>query len=385
MSTERSELLIVANSGRAIAEAAVRAGYWVRLIDAFADEDSRACAECIQVPMKGHGLDADAVRCELERILSHASGRPDLVYGAGLEPSADLLEWLESRVTLLGNDSTVLRLLADPNAWFARLDRLGIHYPEVRFDPPEQDAGWLLKEPASSGGLGVRRWRSDLSRPEGAHYFQRLLDGVPMSLLFIADGKRSIPIGYSRLANAADAMDGPFFYAGARSLDAAEVARCRAIETYARALVADLGLRGINGLDFILHRGRVQLLELNPRPTATLALHPSPLAEGWIACHVRACQGLLPDLAPHAPSHASAHRILYAERDLSVPAGLSWPDWVRDRPWPGTWIPRGAPLCSLYAEATDVDVEMLLAERARLVLSILAGRSTLLMSTEVIS
>ena len=47
--------------------------------------------------------------------------------------------------------------------------------------------------------------------------------------------------------------------------------------------------------------------------------------------------------------------VVYAEQPLDVPTEMSWPDWLSDRPAPGAHIEPGAPVCTVMAQAEDVD------------------------------
>ena len=47
--------------------------------------------------------------------------------------------------------------------------------------------------------------------------------------------------------------------------------------------------------------------------------------------------------------------IVYADRDLVVPAWPSWPRWTADLPEPGTPIGAGEPVCTVLATGTDVE------------------------------
>ena len=387
MPPEPSTLLVVANSARSMAESAVRGGYDVHALDGFCDQDTRELVPCILVPMAGPGLDASRLRAEVERLVpagadaaagAAAGGDVGLVYGAGLEPCPGLLSRLQRRVRLMGNDPQVLALLGRPERLLDLLAELGIAHPETRLDPPRADGDadevddWLTKEPGTSGGLGVRTWQPGDPRPTSPHYFQRRLPGVPMSLLFIADGSRHAVIGYNRLLVTEDGPERPFLYGGVLGQAELDAAGCREVEGWCQALVERLGLRGINGLDFILHQGRPYFLELNARPCASLSLYEWQCEEGWICRHVRACLGELPEPAAVPRGRVWGQRIVYAPQDLAVPPDLDWPDWCRDRPMAGTSVPRGAPLCSVLADAAEpVCVEVRLAARVICVLGLL--------------
>lgn len=384
---EPSTLLVVANSARAIAESAVRGGFDVHVLDGFCDEDTREIADCTLVPMEGAGLDAGRLVEEVERLTqAPSSAEVALVYGAGLEPCPRLLAGLQRRVRLMGNDPEILDLLADPHRVFAMLGELCIPHPETQLDPPSAGeptdadaADWLVKESGTSGGLGVHLWRSADPRPRGPHYFQRRLVGEPMSVLFIADGERHAVIGFNRLLVSDGGPERPFLYGGALGQASLDDRGRQEVDTWCAALVRRLGLRGINGLDFILHRGQPHFLELNARPSASLSLYESQCEEGWICRHVRACLGELPepDLNRAPRGRIYGQRILYAPHDLEIPVGLAWPDWCHDRPVAGSQIPQGAPVCSVLADANEpVCVEVRLAERLIRVLGLLDKHET---------
>ncbi|HYN77509.1 MAG TPA: ATP-grasp domain-containing protein, partial [Lamprocystis sp. (in: g-proteobacteria)] len=205
------------------------------------------------------------------------------------------------------------------------------------------------------------------------HYFQRRLDGEPMSVLFIANGTGFEVIGFNRLLVADDGADQPFLYGGAiGQATLAEPVR-QAVVGWVEALVGALGLRGLNSLDFILDQGHAYLLEINARPSATMSLYEAECAGGWIGRHVGACLGALPAAAPRPVARVYGHRIVYAPTDRRVPADLDWPDWCKDRSSAGTLVLRGAPLCTVVADGPGAGpVESLLAVRGGTMLDLIA-------------
>jgi predicted ATP-grasp superfamily ATP-dependent carboligase len=374
MQVEPSGLVIVSSSGRALAESAVRGGYAAAVVDGFCDQDTRAVAPCAPVPLSSCGLDATRLRAEVER-LAPLGERYGLIYGAGLEGAPESLDWLAERFPLLGNGAEVLRVLGQPARFFALLDDLEIPYPEIRFEPPAGHEGpdWLVKEAGTSGGLGVRQWRTGGERPARAHFFQRFLAGPVMSVLFVADGRRWVPIGVNRLMTATAGQDLPFIYRGAYSGATLGPAVREQLDCAVAGLVTALGLRGINGLDFIVNAGGLYLLEVNPRPCATLSLYEDDCPGGWVRRHVRACLGELPAGAPLTGGTVRGHRIVYAPQDLAIPSRMRWPAWAKDRPVAATRVACGAPLCTVLASATEMEtVEHRLLQREHRILSLLA-------------
>ena len=375
MWTEPADLLLVATSARALAESAVRGGFRVQILDGFCDQDTRALGPCTRAPLAAlsAGLEPTGLRAALREFGTHG-GDCGLVYGAGVESSLAALAALPAGLRLLGNDPAVLQRLQDPERLFGLFDTLGIVYPETRFMPPPaaDPARWLLKRCGGSGGLGVAPWRTGDPRPAGPHYFQRFQEGDLMSVIFIADGRELELIGFSRLLLADADPRHPFLYGGAIGQAPLAALAAQTVTGWARSLVGALGLCGLNNLDFILCAGRPSLLELNPRPSATMGLYEAQCEGGWIRRHVRACLGL-PAAAP-AGTAASVHgqRVIYAPLELTIPTALPWPDWCRDRSAAGTLVPRYAPLCTVLAAGADAAaVESLLAARAAAILSLL--------------
>lgn len=150
------------------------------------------------------------------------------------------------------------------------------------------------------------------------------------------------------------------------------------MQAAARAVVRLLGLRGVFGLDFVLAPdGGVWLVDINPRPPATLDLCADPAA--LLRIH-------LGSTAPTVPAYADvpqAHRaqlVVYAGNDWHVPDAMRWPPATSDRPAAGEIIARDAPLCTLRADADSNDaVRALLEQRfAALAATVNAGGSEVL-------
>jgi predicted ATP-grasp superfamily ATP-dependent carboligase len=132
-------------------------------------------------------------------------------------------------------------------------------------------------------------------------------------------------------------------------------------------------LVGLNSLDFHVDGERLWLLDVNPRPGATLDIFEPP-KQSLFGLHIAACAGKLAT-TPIYPPGAKAAAIAYADDDIpSVPA-LEWPKWTADRPQPGSAVKAGEPLCTVYACASDAAVaKALTEERRRLVLAWMHAR-----------
>src|SRR5207342_2359036 len=81
----------------------------------------------------------------------------------------------------------------------------------------------------------------------------------------------------------------PYCYVGA-STCAVPSALASAMQARLDRLVRVTGLRGLNGLDFMLDGAEVCALEVNPRPTATFELYDAEIPQGLVYWHVRSFQ-----------------------------------------------------------------------------------------------
>ena len=352
---EPPTVVVAALSARALAQAARRAGYQVVALDLFGDRDTRdAAAESHALPGSlDDGLEPAPLLACLEAQRSSLAGRPlGLVYGSGFEDRPDFLEEIAERLPLIGNTAETVRRVKDPRIFFSVLAACGIAFPEVALEPPGPEGNWLTKRIGGSGGSHISSRRGDA--PAAGHYFQRRVDGRPVSALFLADGCGTQIVGLSEQWSSSDASAGAFRYGGAAQPAAVTGRQSAAITAAITTLVPAFDLRGLNSADFMVRAGDLDLLELNPRPGATLDLFDSGLL---FARHCDACAGTLSreqaSAAGAQPARAAA--VVYAPNALVVPAGVAWPTWAADLPCDGSVIDRDAPLCTVLAEAGSVE------------------------------
>lgn len=295
---------------------------------------------------------------EMIRVLQglDPEGIVGLVYGSGFEATAELLDHMNSYVPVIGNTSQVLRNLKRPRQFFMLLDVLGIPHPVVSFRPLEHATGWLYKQGGGSGGTHIRKALPlpGIS-PQLGHYFQREVGGIPVSLLFAANGSQARAIGFNMLWMS-PAAGMPYRYGGASSHAMLPQDAETQLLHIAQQITNAVGLRGINSLDAVVEDDKVHVLEVNPRLTATFDLYQSSQgsAANLFRLHMQACAGDIshwPDFA----SLAKAHHVAYAAYPLRLPSDMVWPTWVADIPSAGSVIGAGQPVCTILAEGDTAE------------------------------
>jgi uncharacterized protein len=359
-----TEVLIAAVSGRALAQAARRDRYAPLVVDLFGDDDTRQLAVA-QARLRG-GLRAGIARPALLRVLDRfAIGRQvaGLVYGSGFERRPDLLDRLAGRHRLLGNTGDVVRLVKDPFRLADTCAGLRIPHPEVRLGPAPGEA-WLVKRIGGAGGAHVRRAVPGRAAGRG-RYLQRRLEGKPVSALFLA-GSGCRVLGFSEQWPA-PLPRRPFRYGGAARPAGLSAAMTERLTYAVRRLIMEIPLNGLNSADFLVDGDSFHLLEINPRPGATLDLFAVP---GLFRAHVAACVGAAPATLT-VPVSGVASAIAYARRPICLPSGFAWPEWASDRQPVSVPVAAAAPFCTVRAEAADAASARALAmQRVDAVLSL---------------
>lgn len=345
--------LAAAASARALAASAVRAGYRISVLDLFGDSDLAPLAgQSARLPRgRQGGFETRALLAAIAR-LAPANRRPKFgfVYGSGFEDRPELLTAIARRCVIFGNSAETLRLCKDPFALAAVLDELGLPRPDVRRDaPPARDIGnWLVKRRGGAGGIHIRP-AAQLRAARG-RYFQRRIPGIPVSATVLGDGRRARVLGLAAPMTAPiSAM--PFRFGGIAAPADIAPALAQELEAAAAAISARLKLRGLASVDFVADGGRFWVIEVNPRPGASLEVFERILGTSLFDLHVRACAGEMPRRrAPRRRGRAAASLVLYLNAQYVMPAGFDWPDWSADRPRPGTVSGPNDPLCTVLAD-----------------------------------
>jgi predicted ATP-grasp superfamily ATP-dependent carboligase len=368
----RGAILIAAASGRALAASARRAGYVPLVADYFADEDTVAMAgACVRLS-NGlvAGMQADELLPALE-TLGVAHDPVGIVCGTGFEDRPELLARISEKWKLIGNDASTVARTKDPLAFEQICRACEVPHPPITLgDPPVSDA-WLLKRGGGAGGMHIAP--TDASRSSaGGYYFQRRVSGRAISALFAADGLRALILGFSEQWTS-PTPKAPFRYGGA--VRPAEIGSrmLDALTSAIHRLVKALPLVGLNSADFIVDGETFWLLEVNPRPGATLDIFDRADAS-LFTLHRAACERVLPSDWLDARD-ASASAIVYAMHAIASFPALEWPEWATDRPHPGTPIKSGEPLCSVHAFASSaVEARRLVHERVEFILGSASAR-----------
>ncbi|WP_088281235.1 ATP-grasp domain-containing protein [Ideonella sp. A 288] len=372
-------LVVAAVSARVLAEQARDDGFEVVALDLFGDVDTRSsCAQWLPIGRPGSlHIDADATLAALDS-LARAGGAIGWIAGSGFEGQPELLQRGDAVLPLIGTAPEAVRRVRDPRQFFGMLDAEGIGHPEVSWSAPADGQGWLIKDAAGCGGWHIRRAAaageaSAPVAPDKGHYLQREMPGRSMSATFIANGTDACVLGFNELI-VQRMGDRPHVYGGVVGPVPLPDGVAHRIEQAVRRIASVFGLRGLGSLDFLLDGDDFAVLEVNPRPPASMDLYgrqqgtPSP---GPIAAHLRAC---LHDELPVAPSQGprgivKGTQIVFAPAALQLDAAaahrLAHLPGCHDLPSAHARFDSHDPLCSVSASGPSAEAVRASLERGR--------------------
>ena len=370
-----TNLLVIGASARAFAASAARLGIKVNGIDLFGDQDLReVCGQVVQI----HGDDYP----DGFPAIAASFPRGPVVYTGGIENHLKVLDALSSTRKLLGNVSKVVKRARDPAFIQEVAHENGCSYPATFFssaDLPKE--GTYLKKPVLSvGGAGIELWEGLRKKPcVSGELWQEFVTGIPMSISFCVNPEGIEVLDVCRqLIGRGWCQAKGFSFCGAVELlnvglQQDMVAR---LLQFANALVERAGLTGLIGVDFIMPRKTAGnslrkpiILEVNPRPTATMELAERRTGRSYAGLHLLSQGFSLPTesmvstceqdvcwgkaiVFANKPLCVSSVFTRHLKRSASFMEGQSfgWP-MVADWPRSGSVIRAGHPIVTIFASA----------------------------------
>jgi predicted ATP-grasp superfamily ATP-dependent carboligase len=371
-------LLIIALSARPFVAAAVQAGFKVSAIDGFADSQTQAMANLIKLaPFDNDGFQAAALLAIIDTL--DTSRYIGFVYGSGFEAQPALLAEVAKRIPLLGNLPATLASVKSPRIFFSACAKLGVAHPQTwTHGDASLPLDGLVKAVGASGGSHVQPYSNGKVMLDKQHYAQQKLQGLPVSVLFLAHAQQVALVGFNELMLApTEAL--PYRFGGAVSQINLTASEQEQLLKAAQQLTAEFSLLGLNSLDAVLQDGVAYVLEINPRLSASVGLYETADGEmHLLAMHVAACkQAYAMPSSVAVKSGSVAHAVIYSALALSIPANFAWPEWVEDCPSPqsSVQILAGQPICTVLATADKAEAaKQLLAIRVKMLNNLLAYR-----------
>lgn len=355
-------LLILGASVRAAAQSARRAQIPVMGIDLFGDADLLATCPSIVTSDYPAGLFAAA---------QHAPPGPWLFTG-GLENDEPSVSAFAMQRELLGvRHPECVRDLIRLNA-LLRDAELSPICSQPALQPPTAGK-WLLKPRRGSGGHRIRVFTGPpyAIPDDDSAYWMPWIDGLAIGAVFV------IAPGQWRLLGVCEQLPGADWtgargmtYAGSIGPLTVSEETLQGLARLGERLCHEPGLCGLIGVDAMLtSQQTLQVLEINPRYTASVEVLERALGLPAIPLHLAACRdGQIREslTEPAGQGSIAGKAVLYARRPLQItarfcdycqatnePAG-DWP-LIADLPHIGTQVDAGHPIVTIFASGDNIE------------------------------
>jgi len=309
-----------------------------------------------------------------------------LLIGSGLDDALKERKQLANKIsqkgyqiTELNNDINTISDARDIFGLYSYLQEEGYKIPNTKplhdfdIDCFSRDFPLVLKKKSSSGGINIYK----LDTPEEFRYRLKLLretdiakewmvqeyiKGIPASCTVISNGNESEIVSVNRQIIGLQLLNPPkeFIYCG--NVVPGRILRedKNKIMEISRKLTDKLGLKGINGFDFVIKNHYPYLMEINPRIPGSIRASEESLRINLLEQHINSFQA---QRWEQITKIINTHRetldtyttklIYFAPKDIKIDLIpiINKLDYIHDQSPKGEQIQKGAPVCSILYSA----------------------------------
>jgi predicted ATP-grasp superfamily ATP-dependent carboligase len=232
-------------------------------------------------------------------------------------------------------------------------------------------------------GAAIRPWQGQLhGREKKRFYLQERIEGDSGAAIYIASASSTLLLGVTRQLVGEEWLHaGPFSYCGSIGPLPLEPSLYSALEQLGMVVAANIGLRGLFGIDFIQRDGIPWPVEINPRYTASVEV--LELADGIsaLSLHRQVFEAFPERHTSPTPAPALCRNpktdspgalgkaVLFARAPLVFPDDGHWKSYreecretrslwnipaFADIPPPGRRIEAGGPILTFFAEEESI-------------------------------
>jgi predicted ATP-grasp superfamily ATP-dependent carboligase len=208
-----------------------------------------------------------------------------IIVSSDYDKENNYYELLKKYGYIVGNNYKNISKLKNTDDLFSKLELNNIKYPDKIININNNHGSLVLKNPYISGGLGVKKVKTeDIRIPEKNEFYQKYINGPTYSVLFISNAYKEFSIiGINQIFNKKTSLS-DFCFSGATSNVKLDKNIIENLKNIINFCVSEYNLIGFNGIDFILS-DEIYFLELNPRITQTCFMYDKNFDKGYVhAC-----------------------------------------------------------------------------------------------------
>ncbi|MFO8017386.1 MAG: ATP-grasp domain-containing protein [Promethearchaeia archaeon] len=382
-------VLVVGFNVRPLAYSLHTAGYKVYAVDFFGDLDLFPYVEEAKIILDELGTQYKLMKDIYPEYLAHFAidmlNKYDnidyLLIGSGLDDAFEERQMIQDYITesgynlrSLNNEINLLKKARDIFYVYNILSEKGFKFPKTFiFDEnlvhSSIDFPFILKRAESSGGISILKCenKDDLDTflkmqhakniSPNDYLIQEYIEGIDVSCTTISDGKQNHVISINKQILGEKFLNAPkdFIYCG-NVVPANILQKDRdKIRRISQFLTSELGLKGIIGFDYVLHKHEAFLMEINPRIPGSIWASEKALDLNLLDLHVK-CYAkkshwpfIRKKLKKKSTNCFATKLIFFAPQTIKPKIIRSVNDlpYVHDKTPPKNKILKGDPICTI--------------------------------------
>ncbi|MFX1408929.1 MAG: ATP-grasp domain-containing protein [Promethearchaeota archaeon] len=383
-------ILVVGFNTRPLAKSLNKAGYDVYAVDFFGDLDLFPHVKDCLIITKELELNYELLKDKYSNFLVHFTiemlrkynNIDFLLIGSGLDDAYEgrykILEVIKEKelsIKDINNDLETIKKARDIEKIYKYLRSIGLKVPlSVSYEKFRNnnkslfDFPFVLKKKRSAGGINVFKIENEerlsfqlklleLNGFDPADWLiQEFIEGIPVSCTTISNGVECEVISINRQIIGEKFLNPPgdFTYCG--NIVPANLLKedNKLISEISSKLTKELGLKGINGFDFVLKNHYPNLMEINPRIPGSIRASEDVLDLNLLNLHIQSFAPKKWDsvkikIRTVRPSGFATKLILFAPKnvDKKVLNRINNLEFVHDKTNPVKSIIKEEPLCTI--------------------------------------
>jgi predicted ATP-grasp superfamily ATP-dependent carboligase len=393
MSIKEESVLVAGFNTRPLVYSLNRAGYEVYAVDFFGDLDLYPYVKDCLILTKKLSVNYDLVKNNYGEylpilILELLDKYPEIKYliiGSGLDDAIEERALISKKINRkkykilsLNNELEAIIKSRDTEFIFNILKKGGFEVPrtvpfeDVRSKGKELEYPFILKKRSGSGGTNVYKIqsKSDLSfkinlinretfDPKD-WLMQEYIEGKPVSCTTISNGKESEVISVNHQIIGDKYLNAPkeFMYCGNVVPANIFAEERKLIIDISLKISVELGLKGINGFDFVLKDHYPYLIEINPRIPGSIRASEEVMGINLLDLHIKSFtdkgwEFAKKTLKDSKIENFTTKMIFFApkEIDKNLLNKINDLEYVHDKSEPVKNIYKSEPVCTILFQA----------------------------------
>ncbi len=393
MTDNSNSVLVVGYNTRPLATSLNKAGYVVYAVDFFGDLDLYPYIEDYIIIVKELQGNYNSLKDKYSKYLVDFTLNLYRIYkdvkflliGSGLDDAYEgrkrILDEIKNFSTIsVNNNLEIIKKSRNIEYLFEFLKFQGYKVPlycsfeKFQLKRSILEFPFILKKKRSAGGVNVfkiedeRNFNSQVKILQEKMFIasdwviQEYIEGIPVSCTVISDGKECEIISINRQIIGEKFLNSPkeFMYCGNIVPGGLLKDETRIISEISKFLTEELGLKGINGFDFVLKDHYPYFMECNPRIPGSISASESVLDLNLVDLHIKSFLlnewiNIKKMIKSAMPKTFATKLIFFAPKviEKNLLPEINNLEFVYDKPEPIKNILKGEPLCTVLYEADN--------------------------------